>query len=155
MSSTHFLSLRGSPALSAFRLEKLYASLKNPTPSIVNIYAEFVHFVFSESALSSTQQNILEQILTYGAVNDTLQTNIHAASGDAKIMYAKIELFLLFTTDWHPWLLVLNPFGVTLEWLKITYTYFAKAFLMALLVIPKIFACCIDYQCFNSYIYSV
>ncbi len=61
-----FLSLRGSAALSQFRLDKLYASLKNSAPNIAHVYAEFVHFAFSEKALSETQQNTLKQILTYG-----------------------------------------------------------------------------------------
>jgi phosphoribosylformylglycinamidine synthase len=80
-SSAHFLSLHGSPALSAFRLEKLVASLKKCAPSIVNIQTEFVHFIFSKTALSSTQQNILKQILTYGAISDdALQPNTHTPS---------------------------------------------------------------------------
>lgn len=71
MSSTQFLSpsfliLGGSPALSQFRLDKLYASLSNTAPSINHIYAEFTHFAFSEHTLSASQQNTLTQILTYG-----------------------------------------------------------------------------------------
>ena len=66
ISSTSFLPLRGSPALSTFRLDKLYASLKQYAPSITHIYAEFTHFIFSDSVLSNSQQQTLEQILTYG-----------------------------------------------------------------------------------------
>ncbi len=66
MPSTHFLSLRGSSALSQFRLDKLYATLKESAPNIAHIYAEFMHFAFSELELSENQQNILKQILTYG-----------------------------------------------------------------------------------------
>ncbi len=66
ISSTSFLPLRGSPALSPFRLEKLYASIKQSTPSITHIYTEFTHFAFSDVALSETQQQRLKQILTYG-----------------------------------------------------------------------------------------
>jgi phosphoribosylformylglycinamidine synthase len=62
----HFLSLRGSPALSQFRLDKLYATLKVKAPNIQHIYAEFMHFSFSEKALEANDQSILEQILTYG-----------------------------------------------------------------------------------------
>ncbi len=74
--SPAFLSLRGSPALSQFRLDKLYASLKKYTPNISHIYAEFVHFAFSETALTNTQQNTLKQILTYGP-----QANVEKPSG--------------------------------------------------------------------------
>ncbi|MES2501317.1 MAG: phosphoribosylformylglycinamidine synthase, partial [Pseudomonadota bacterium] len=66
ISSTSFLPLRGSPALSLFRLDKLYASLKQSAPSITHIYAEFTHFAFSDAALSDAQQQTLKQILTYG-----------------------------------------------------------------------------------------
>jgi phosphoribosylformylglycinamidine synthase len=63
---TYFLSLRGSPALSQFRLDKLYASLKENAPSIQHIYAELMHFAFSENALNATEKNTLAQILSYG-----------------------------------------------------------------------------------------
>jgi len=66
MSSTQFLSLRGSSALSQFRLEKLYGALKNSAPNIKHVYAEFIHFSFSESLLDDEEQNALQQILTYG-----------------------------------------------------------------------------------------
>lgn len=66
MSSTSFLSLRGSPALSPFRLDKLYLGLKASAPGIAHIYAEFTHFVFSETPLNQSAQNTLKQILTYG-----------------------------------------------------------------------------------------
>lgn len=65
-SSTSCLSLRGSPALSQFRLEKLYAALKQAAPSIQHIYTEFVHFAFSEGALTANDQATLKEILTYG-----------------------------------------------------------------------------------------
>jgi phosphoribosylformylglycinamidine synthase len=62
----HFLNLRGSSALSPFRLEKLYASLKTSVPTITHVYAEFMHAVFSRQALSATEIDTLTQILTYG-----------------------------------------------------------------------------------------
>lgn len=67
---THFLSLRGGPALSPFRLDKLYASLQVNAPSIKHIYAEFIHFAFSESALTTNEQQTLTQILSYGPSGD-------------------------------------------------------------------------------------
>jgi phosphoribosylformylglycinamidine synthase len=63
---TQFLSLRGSPALSQFRLDKLNATLKKSLPSIAHIYAEFMHFSFSQKTLNSNEQATLKQILTYG-----------------------------------------------------------------------------------------
>ena len=89
--SPNFHSLRGSAALSPFRLEKLYQSLKQFAPNISQINAEFVHFVFSEKPLNSAQQDTLKQILTYGAhTSVALQANNHAALGDIQQ-----ELFLV------------------------------------------------------------
>jgi phosphoribosylformylglycinamidine synthase len=62
----HFLKLRGSPALSQFRLDKLYTTLKTVAPSISHIYAEFIHFAFSQQSLETNEQSVLKQILTYG-----------------------------------------------------------------------------------------
>ena len=84
-SSPAFLSLRGSPALSQFRLDKLYASLKNSAPSITHVYAEFVHFAFSDNALDETQQNTLQQILTYGP-----QANLEAPAGELFLVIPRI-----------------------------------------------------------------
>ena len=84
-SSPNFLSLRGSPALSQFRLEKLYASLKQSAPTISHIYAEFTHFVFSDKQLSDTQENTLKQILTYGS-----QANSEAPTGELFLVIPRI-----------------------------------------------------------------
>ena len=83
-SNAHFLSLRGSSALSTFRLDKLHATLKISVPNIRTITTEFVHFVFSSAALNDAEQTKLTQILTYGGhAKHVPQANIHAASGDA------------------------------------------------------------------------
>jgi phosphoribosylformylglycinamidine synthase len=66
MQSAQFLSLRGSAALSPFRLSKILDSLYTSAPNISHIYAEFFHFVFSDGELSAAQQNALQQILSYG-----------------------------------------------------------------------------------------
>lgn len=91
MPSTQFLSLRGSPALSQFRLDKLYATLKKSAPNIKHIYAEFVHFAFGKSALSASQQHTLEQILTYGTVSkDTAGSNTEAPAGELFLVIPRI-----------------------------------------------------------------
>jgi len=84
-SSPAFLSLRGSPALSQFRIDKLYACLKTSTPNIAHIYAEFVHFAFSINMLDKTQQNMLQQILTYGA-----QSKVEVPSGELFLVIPRI-----------------------------------------------------------------
>ena len=85
MSTSQFSILRGSPALSQFRLEKLYVSLKQSAPNISHIYAEFVHFAFSDKPLSDTQQNTLKQILTYGS-----QANTEAATDELFLVIPRI-----------------------------------------------------------------
>ncbi|PKO24417.1 MAG: phosphoribosylformylglycinamidine synthase, partial [Betaproteobacteria bacterium HGW-Betaproteobacteria-8] len=66
MSNIHMLSLRGSAALSQFRLDKILSSVRDSVPRITHLYAEFWHFSWSETALSDAQQSVLKQILTYG-----------------------------------------------------------------------------------------
>lgn len=91
--AAHFFSLRGSPALSTFRLDKLQAALKASAPNIKKIDAEFVHFVFSETALSDTEQSTLKQILTYGGhVNDALQVTNNNTNGMRLLTTSKIML---------------------------------------------------------------
>ncbi len=60
------LRLRGCPALSAFRLEKLLAEVRAKVPSIVRIHSEYAHFVDLEQRLGPEQQARLETILRYG-----------------------------------------------------------------------------------------
>lgn len=86
-----FLSLRGSPALSQFRLDKLYATLKATAPSIQHIHAEFMHFAFSEEPLADAQKSTLTKILTYGAsAKDAPEASIHEGP-----WHAQSELFLV------------------------------------------------------------
>ena len=66
MPTSSMLSLRGSVAVSPFRLEKIHNALKKSVPDVAHISTEFWHFVWSHEALSDLQKNTLEQILTYG-----------------------------------------------------------------------------------------
>src|ERR1051325_2846937 len=66
MLKPQMLSLRGSAALSPFRLDKILAALKITAPRISHLYAEFWHFAWAEGELAQTQQETLRQILTYG-----------------------------------------------------------------------------------------
>jgi len=66
MSNIHMSSLRGSAALSQFRLEKILAGLKAGAPRVTHLYAEFWHFCWSEQVLSEQDGKVLQQILTYG-----------------------------------------------------------------------------------------
>ena len=58
--------LRGAPALSPFRRQKLLSSLQETVPEVIGVYAEFMHFVELEGSLSAEQREILEKLLTYG-----------------------------------------------------------------------------------------
>ncbi|MGH1461475.1 MAG: phosphoribosylformylglycinamidine synthase [Neptuniibacter sp.] len=60
------LALRGAPALSAFRHEKLLSVLQSKIPAVSGLYAEFMHFSDLSQALLDDQQIILERILRYG-----------------------------------------------------------------------------------------
>ncbi|HEY0907625.1 MAG TPA: phosphoribosylformylglycinamidine synthase, partial [Methylophilus sp.] len=84
-SQAHFFSLRGSAALSQFRLDKLYSALKVSAPNIAHIYTEFVHFAFSEHTLSAAEQETLRQILTYGP-----HTDIESPTGELLLVTPRI-----------------------------------------------------------------
>ncbi|MEH6576465.1 MAG: phosphoribosylformylglycinamidine synthase [Amphritea sp.] len=60
------LVLRGAPALSAFRHDKLLSALKSKIAQITGVYGEFMHFADLEQSLSAQEQEILERILRYG-----------------------------------------------------------------------------------------
>ncbi|UZJ45796.1 phosphoribosylformylglycinamidine synthase [Marinimicrobium sp. C6131] len=65
------LILRGAPALSSFRSEKLLATLQARVPAITGLSAEYVHFADLDSPLSDNQQQTLAQLLTYGPKPET------------------------------------------------------------------------------------
>jgi phosphoribosylformylglycinamidine synthase len=61
-----FRCLPGADALSAFRQQRLLASLAEQGISLTRIQAQYLHFVWSDSALSDAQLVVLEGLLTYG-----------------------------------------------------------------------------------------
>ncbi|MBB1201917.1 phosphoribosylformylglycinamidine synthase [Enterobacteriaceae bacterium 89] len=58
--------LRGSPALSAFRITKLLARFQAANLPVSNIYAEYVHFAELSAPLSEEEQTRLAKLLKYG-----------------------------------------------------------------------------------------
>ena len=60
------LILRGSPALSSFRLQKRLASLASAGLPIRRLSADYVHVVETSRDLSPEQEQILAKLLTYG-----------------------------------------------------------------------------------------
>lgn len=60
------LVLRGAPALSAFRHDKLLQTLGSKLTSVKGVYAEFVHFADLSRDLNDSESSILDRILRYG-----------------------------------------------------------------------------------------
>lgn len=60
------LQLRGNPALSPFRLQKLMRTLQAHVPGVAHVYAEFMHFADLEQRLSAEEEALLERLLAYG-----------------------------------------------------------------------------------------
>src|SRR5256885_14979850 len=59
-------TLRGAVALSAFRVEKLLASLPRPLADAIAIDARFVHFAALAQPLDDRESEVLCKLLTYG-----------------------------------------------------------------------------------------
>ncbi|MBJ7556962.1 phosphoribosylformylglycinamidine synthase [Marinomonas spartinae] len=62
------LTLHGSAALSAFRKAKLLANMQASVPSVIDVDAQFLHFVelADDQTLSVEQQTVLQRALAYG-----------------------------------------------------------------------------------------
>ena len=60
------LHLRGSPALSEFRLEKLLSQLQDVATGIRSVSADYLHIAELEESLTGAELAILEKLLTYG-----------------------------------------------------------------------------------------
>lgn len=58
--------LRGSPALSAFRINKLLVRCQDARLPVDDIYAEYIHFADVSAALDEDELNRLQRLLKYG-----------------------------------------------------------------------------------------
>ncbi len=58
--------LRGSPALSAFRINKLLSRFQEAQLPVNDVYAEFVHFADVSAPLTTDEQTKLQHLLKYG-----------------------------------------------------------------------------------------
>ena len=58
--------LRGSPALSEFRVNKLLETCREQNLPVTGIYAEFMHFADLKADLDGAELEKLEKLLTYG-----------------------------------------------------------------------------------------
>lgn len=68
------IQLRGGPAFSSFRLDKLSQALIASAPEISSIHTAYWHFVELLQVLDEDAQNILAQILSYGPKATTQQS---------------------------------------------------------------------------------
>src|SRR5690349_7627129 len=69
------LILRGSPALSPFRITKLLQDISAGGVPAVGLAAEFVHVVDVSRELTATERGILDQLLTYGPRREVARIN--------------------------------------------------------------------------------
>ncbi|MGB0722550.1 MAG: phosphoribosylformylglycinamidine synthase [Gammaproteobacteria bacterium] len=60
------LHLRGSSALSPFRIDKLLPRLREVVPDVVSVASHYVHFADVASELDEAAMAVLERLLTYG-----------------------------------------------------------------------------------------
>ncbi len=60
------LELRGAPALSPFRRQKLLNNIQAVIPEIESVYAEFMHFIDVAEQLTTPELSVLNKLLTYG-----------------------------------------------------------------------------------------
>ncbi len=66
--------LRGAPALSRFRIDKLFTECKKIVPDLGQIYAEYVHFADLAKPLTDEQLATLKKLLTYGSKKEVKET---------------------------------------------------------------------------------
>lgn len=60
------LTLRGAPALSGFRIEKLLTSMQKLDLPVTALSANYVHFAHISAPLDANETELLETLLTYG-----------------------------------------------------------------------------------------
>lgn len=69
------LALRGAPALSAFRHDKLLSLIQSEVPAVTALYAEFMHFADLSAPLTDEQHSVLDRILRYGPKAEVQELN--------------------------------------------------------------------------------
>ena len=88
------IRLRGAPALSKFRTDKLLKRLKSINEQVTAVRAEFVHFVDVSRPLEPSEQSQLEALLTYGpAIADTGIADAGTESGSEAATAVSVPRF--------------------------------------------------------------
>lgn len=88
--------LRGSPALSAFRINKLLARFQAARLPVHNIYAEYVHFADLNAPLNDDEHAQLERLLKYGPALASHAPARQTPAGDPASWH---HLSLVFESD--------------------------------------------------------
>jgi phosphoribosylformylglycinamidine synthase len=60
------MTVRGTPAFSEFRQDKLLALCRERVPEVASLYAELMHFIDASPPLSEAERAILYRLLEYG-----------------------------------------------------------------------------------------
>lgn len=68
------ISLKGQPALSAFRADQLLNALQKNNQEITSVYAEYRHFISVTEPLTETEGDILGRLLQYGPQREAEKT---------------------------------------------------------------------------------
>lgn len=79
------LTLRGSPALSAFRVHKLAQKLHSIHPSLQLLRAEYLHFAHLRDTLGAEEEAVLQQLLTYGPAAQAANAATPGDTGQAEL----------------------------------------------------------------------
>ena len=72
------LILPGSPSLTDFARQKLLAQCHSQGIPLLDIQAQFVHFVDLSQEISDTQNAVLHKLLTYGPKRQSIRTLAHS-----------------------------------------------------------------------------
>jgi phosphoribosylformylglycinamidine synthase len=80
------LTLRGAPALSVFRLDKLAQKLSAIHPDIRLLHTEFVHFADIDGSLDAAALQVLEKLLDYGPSIDERGHVAEGLSGELRLV---------------------------------------------------------------------
>ena len=81
------LELRGAPALSEFRQNKVLSKLQSVVPAVTSVYAEFVHFADTSAELDGNELQVLARLLKYGPKAEVKEGSVRRVFGG--------------TTFWH------------------------------------------------------
>lgn len=93
------LILRGAPALSPFRIQKLLDTLASQVPSVQTLRAEYMHFAEVERELTTAEHAVLVQLLEYGPA----VTASDAAGSSAAKLSSELLLVVPRAGTISPW----------------------------------------------------